>query len=45
MQQENSVKPTRAPLFQPKILKTLKTYDRATFLSDIFAGLTARCSS
>lgn len=40
MQQENSVKPTRAPLFQPKILTTLKTYDRATFLSDIFAGLT-----
>ncbi|MFZ2100176.1 MAG: SulP family inorganic anion transporter [Oricola sp.] len=30
----------RAPLFQPKILTTLKGYDRATFVADIFAGLT-----
>ena len=40
MQHQTSAKTPRAPLFQPKILTTLKTYDRATFLSDIFAGLT-----
>jgi len=40
MQQENLAKSARAPLFQPKILTTLRDYDRPTFLADILAGLT-----
>ena len=40
MHSDSSAKSARAPLFQPKILTTLKTYDRAQFLADIFAGLT-----
>jgi sulfate permease, SulP family len=30
----------RAPLLKPKIMTTLKTYDRATFAADLAAGLT-----
>ncbi|MCI5077797.1 SulP family inorganic anion transporter [Oricola sp.] len=40
MQQHLSSQPARAPLFQPKILTTLRSYDRETFVADILAGLT-----
>jgi SulP family sulfate permease len=40
MQNQSAARPERAPLFQPKILTTLKNYDRTTFTGDLFAGLT-----
>lgn len=32
--------PVSAPVFQPKIITTLRTYDGRTFVSDLLAGLT-----
>ncbi|QKV19493.1 SulP family inorganic anion transporter [Oricola thermophila] len=40
MQPNTPSKPARGPLFQPKILTTLRDYDTHTFLGDLFAGLT-----
>jgi len=40
MHTDPAARHTHAPLFQPKILTTLRDYGRDAFMSDIFAGLT-----